>query len=429
MNRLPVRAISLLAGALLVLALVACGSTATTSVTIKTVSPSANASGDAAAATQATNALALELLPRLGAPRANAVFSPYSVQAALAMVSAGAAGQTASQIGRVLHAADLQSLQASNASLSSALARASALPHGARAADAARLQIANGLFIQSGLLLKPQFVATLSDNFGAAPQRVSFRLRPAAARQRINAWVASRTANRITHLMPPGAISPQTALVLANAIYLRAHWKSPFDLTATSPGPFFPAAGARVTAHFMTQQPLQLPYARGTGYQAVQLPYLNSTLSMLIVMPQLGTLASFEQSLSIAALTGLRQALAPRLVALRMPRFHLDGSASLDDLLKALGMPLAFSDNADLSGITAQARLKISRVQHAADLMVNESGTVATAATGVALAPTAVAAPSRPVQLALNHPFLLFLRDDTTGTILFAARVADPTRG
>ena len=111
----------------------------------------------AAGASDATNALALEMLPRLGSPSGNAVFSPYSIQAALAMVGTGAAGRTASQIEGVLHAANLAALAASNATLAARLAAATAPPRGAPSADVARLQIANGLWVQSGLSLKPGF--------------------------------------------------------------------------------------------------------------------------------------------------------------------------------------------------------------------------------------------------------------------------------
>ncbi len=425
MTRLAWGAIHFLACAFVVLALVACGK-ATASRTVGNVSRTGLAG--ATVATQATNALALEMLPRLGLASTNAVFSPYSVQAALAMVGAGAAGKTASQLGRVLHAPALEPLQAGNATLAARLARATAPPPGARAGDAARLDIANGLFTQSGVSLEPRFAQTLSDDFGAAPQLVDFRSEPDAARQTINTWVAARTSKLINDLMPPGSITVQTALVLANAIYLRARWSSPFDPAATSRGSFFTAASGRVTAEFMNQAPVQLLYGRGSGYRALELPYLDSTLSMLVVMPQPGTLPSFERALSVAALARLQQALAPRLVEVRMPRFHLAGAEELNDLLAALGMPLAFTDRADFSGITSQARLKISEVQHAADLDVDEFGTVATAATGIALTPTAIAAPSLAVQLRLDHPFLLYLRDDVTGTILFAARVVDPTR-
>ncbi len=406
-----------------VLTLAACGGV--TSAGVPRPAPRINAAS-AAVAVQSTNALALDLLRRLGAASANTVFSPYSIQAALAMVDAGAAGETASQIGRTLHAQSAPSLETGNAALTTRLAAATAQPRGAPAHDLADLHLANGLWIQSGLSLMPPFVRTLAQDFGAAPASVDFQRQPGPARRAINDWVAAHTAKLITNLMPPGSITVQTAMVLANAIYLKAHWSSPFDPSATSPGTFFATARVRVRAPFMTQPPTLLSYARGAGYQAVDLPYRSSTLSMLVVMPSPGTLERFEQRLSVPSLTGLEKSLAPRLVDLRMPRFHLVLHAELSQALAALGMPLAFGDRADFSGITAQAPLKIAAVEHGADLKVDEFGTVAAAATGISLTPTAVA-PSPVTRLTLDHPFLLFLRDDVTGAVLFAGRVADPT--
>ncbi|MGA2925540.1 MAG: serpin family protein [Solirubrobacteraceae bacterium] len=425
-------AIGLLAGAFAMLTLVACGARtsgrAVTTVKTPTTVPSASRTtrGTAGVAAEATDALALELLPRIGAPSANAVFSPYSIQAALSMVGAGAAGETARQIAHVLRTGDLAALAAGDAALAGRLAAATAPPRGAPARGVARLQIANGLFTQAGLGLRTAFVQTLRGAFGAAPQRVDFHSAPETARRAINAWVAGRTGKLITDLMPAGSITTQTALVLANAIYLRAHWADPFVAGQTAPGPFFTSAGTRVTAQYMTQPPLQLLYGTGPGYQAMALAYLDSTLSMLVLLPRASTFASYQRTLTVPALTRLQRTLSPRLVALQMPRFHLLGAQSLNDLLAALGMPLAFTDAADFSGITGQARLKIAQVEHAADLNVDEAGTVASAATGIAIAPTAIAAPNQALRLKLDHPFLLFLRDDATGTILFAARVVDP---
>jgi len=108
-----------------------------------------------------------------------------------------------------------------------------------------------------------------------------------------------------------------------------------------------------------------------------------------------------------------------------VPRFHLALSTGLEPILSELGMPVAFSDAADFSGITTQTSLKISAVQHAAYLRVDEQGTVAAAATGIALEPTAIEVRPATV-LTLDHPFLAFLRDNATGAILFAAQVANP---
>ncbi len=412
------------------LLLAACGSSTAAGTRTQTSTSTTTTSSDGASAVPAvaaTNGLAVDLLRALGSPGENVVFSPYSIQAALAMVDAGAAGNTASQINRVLRTSGAPTLDASNGALSAGLQSSVARPNGAPAADAARLNIANGLWVQSGLSLEAPFAAALSQNFGAGPQTADFKSQPVPARQMINSWVAKNTANLIKNLMPPASITPQTALVLANAIYLKARWSSTFDAGLTRAGPFLTAAGTRVRAPFMTQPPTEFAYGRTAGYVAVDLPYLYSHLSMLIVMPSAGTLERFQRGLSTGALTALAGALAPRRLLLRMPRFHLIAHRSLNAALAALGMPVAFTDRADFSGITAQVPLKISAVEHGADLKVDEHGTIAAAATGISLSPTA-AAPSPATQLTLDHPFLLFLRDDPTGAILFTGRVTDPTK-
>ena len=399
--------------------------TQTGSVT-STQTTSAGPRVSAAAAVHATNALAFDLLRTLGSPGRNVVFSPYSIQAALAMADAGAAGRTAAQINRVLHAPGATALAAANASLSSRLAASIRHPAGTPAGDAAQLSVANGLWVQSGFALAQPFTQTLASGFGAAPQTTDFRTQAEASRQSINAWVAEHTAQMIKNLMPAGSITSQTALVLANAIYLNAHWTDEFVPAATRPGAFLTASGVRVKASFMTQPPMFASYARRAAYQAVELPYLQSDLAMLVVMPAAGSLARFQRALTAATLAAIGAGMREGRVKLRMPRFHLAVHAELNAVLAALGMPLAFSDHADFSGITSQIPLKISNVEHGADLTVNEHGTVATAATGISIGPTA-AAPSPVTPLSLDHPFLLFLRDQASGTILFAGRVTDPT--
>ncbi|HEV3056527.1 MAG TPA: serpin family protein, partial [Solirubrobacteraceae bacterium] len=297
---------------------------------------------------------------------------------------------------------------------------------GTSAGDLARLQIANGLWVGSQLSVEQPFGAALGQDFGATPQTLDFGGSPDAARQAINAWVAQHTAQRIKGLMPPGTITAQTRLVLANAIYLKAHWSNPFVKASTATGPFEIAGGAMVTVPFMTEPVTQFAYGRGAGYRAIDLPYLASTLSMLVVMPSTGTLTGFEHGLTPEALSRISRGLAIARVALRMPRFKLSLHAELNDVLSALGMPLAFSDAADFSRITHSVALKIQAVEHGATLTADEQGTVAAAATGISTEPTAL--PSGPiVRLTLDHPFLFFIRDDATGAVLFAGRVVDPS--
>jgi serpin B len=384
--------------------------------------PVARSSGEAAeipVAVHAGEGLAIGLLQRLGEDDGNVVFSPYSIETALSMVDSGAAGSTAAEIDHVLHTTRPAAVATGLAAIDARLTAVSGAP------DSPRLHLANGLWVQTGLPLERPFTSTLASLFGAAPQLVDFKGAPDSARQTINSWVAAHTAHLITNLFPAGTITAQTAAVLANAIYLSAHWADPFIRGQTAPAPFYTAAGPTVQVPFMTQTPVVVSYARRGTYQAIDLPYLHSTLSMLLVMPTPGTLPNFERRLSTESLARLERGLSPVRVDLHVPRFHLSFDTELNSVLSELGMPVAFTDDADFSGITTHKRLKISAVEHAADLRVDEQGTVAAAATGIAIEPTAIA-PEPATRFTLDHPFLVFLRDDATGAVLFVAQVSDP---
>ncbi len=375
-----------------------------------------------ASAVTATNALGLKLLPRLGG-NGNVVFSPYSIQTALAMLDQGAAGSTATQIDNVLGGQNAAGLAAADGALGTSLGDAvSPPPH--NSPEQPKLLIADALWVQSGLPLEQPFQTTLQQDFGAAPQAAQFATEPDATRQAINAWVATHTAQLIKNLMPPGSIDGFTKLVLANAIYLKARWANPFVKSATANQPFITAPGHHSLVPFMTEPTFETPYGQSAAWKAIELPYADSSLSMLVVMPSEGTLTRFERRLTPAALNRIAGSLRKSGVALRMPRLTLRLHTSLNSTLEALGMPDAFGPSADFSGITHATSLQIQDVEHGAYMRVDEAGTVAAAATGISVLPTAILAPT--VQLTVNRPFLLFLRDDATGAILFAGRVVNP---
>ena len=371
----------------------------------------------------AENAFALALLGRLGAST-NVVYSPYSIATAMTMAGAGARGQTATQIDSVLGASSSAAAAANAAALRRAIDAAPAQGRGAPVLD-----VANSLWMQRGLPLGHTFTSTLASAFGAPPRPTDFATAPQTARQTINAWVSSHTAMLIPSLLPVGSITPQTAFVLANAIYLKALWAAPFDPTATREMPFTTAAGRPVSVPFMSSNDAEYAYAAGPHWQAVDLPYQSSSLSLLALLPTGESLGALERTLTAGSLAALTGSLALRPVNLLLPKFHLHTTAELNATLEALGIRDAFGPVANFSGITTAVPLQISLVEHGADLRLDEQGTVAAAAT-VIVGPTAIAPPRRrPVTVNLDHPFLLLLREDRSGAILFVAQVGDPSAG
>ena len=369
------------------------------------------------------SAFAFDLYQKLRGEEGNLFFSPYSISVALAMTYAGARGETESQMADTLRFSLPQEwLHPAFNGLDQELAQRG---EGAAGLDGEgfRLNIANALWGQTGYPFLPEFLDLLARNYGAGMRFVDFASAE-AARSTVNDWVSEQTEGRIENLIPPGVLDATTRLVLTNAIYFNAAWAKPFQETATEDGPFYPLDGGPVTVPLMRQSDT-FGYARGDGYQLVELPYSGHELSMTILLPDEGEFETFEAALDTSAVEAALDGSGYQQIDLTMPRFEFDDEFSLGDTLADMGMPLAFSDAADFSGMTGQRDLFISAVIHKAFVAVDEQGTEAAAATAVGMALSAM--PSEPVEVRVDRPFIFFIRDIQTGSILFAGRVLDPT--
>jgi serpin B len=380
---------------------------------------------DAAKAGAAVNAFGLDLYRRVaaGEPVANLVLSPASIALALSMARAGARGQTAAEMDAVLHGLGADAGAAWVAALDAALtARTGTFPDQAGKPQDVTLRIANAPFAQRGLTLERAYLGALAARFGAGLRLVDYKAAPEAARGLINGWVADETERRIPELIGQGAVTDQTRLVLVNAIYLKAAWQLAFFEGATAPAPFTRPDGSSEDVPMMHVQG-QLGYAAGDGWRAVELPYVGGKLAMVVIVPD--DLAAFEATFDGPALSSITGAIEPREVMLGLPKFGAESRLELARLLGALGMPTAFGDTADFSGITAEEQLVIDAVIHQANIDVDERGTEAAAATAVMMRATAM--PAEPVELTVDRPFLFALRDTDTGAVVFLGRIADPT--
>lgn len=384
------------------------------------------AQGDAQRAAAGVQALAVDLYTQLATKPTNLAFSPYSVAIALAMTRVGAKGETASQMDAVLHASQVGDLDAAFNALDQALAKRPGsypLP-GQQKTVPLELATANRLFAQRGFAFLTPFLDRVSAYYGASVGIVDYVNAREAARATINAWVSDRTKTRIPELIKQGVLNELTRLVLTNAVYMKATWRVPFDPALTAAGAFHRVDGTTVQASLMHAPTSTHAYARGATYQAVALPYAGG-LSMVMIVPESGAFTSFEKALDDRVVSSILGAMKSSSVDLRMPKFQFRTATSLTAALSKLGMPIAFTDRADLSGISAQDALRIQDVVHEAFIAVDENGTEAAAATAVVVGLTA--APAEVVTLTVDRPFLFLVRDDETGAILFMGRVLDPS--
>ncbi len=379
--------------------------------------------GDAARAGAAVDAFGLDLYRVIAAGQTNLVFSPASITLALAMTRAGARGATASEMDAVMHGAAADDHAGWLNALDQALATRSGTFQDEGGEDAQiTLRIANAPFAQQGMPLEKPYLEALAERFGVGLRLVDYETQTEQARALINGWVDTQTEHRIPELLVQGVLTRATRLALVNAIFLKAPWETPFSVDATTGGTFTRADGSAVQVPFMATT-TSLPYASGSGWRAAEIPYVGGSLALMVIVPD--DLAAFESSLAANSFAAITGALSDTEVALALPKFGIETKTDLASTLAALGMPSAFDDRADFSGITTAEPLQISDVIHQANIDVDEKGTEAAAATAVVIRATGM--PAEPVTLRVDRPFLFAVRDVPTGTILFLGRVGDPS--
>ncbi len=339
--------------------------------------------------------LAARLYAALTTGAGNLALSPHSVGVALNLAAYGARGRTRGEIEAVVAGAGQP----------------------VDGGEWVELSSANRLFGQQGLSWQPDLAELLTVVDYADSE---------TARAAINSWTSERTHERIPEIVPAGVLDEETLLVLVNALYLKAAWEDPFHATSTTDADFHLGSGAVVRV------PTMLGYVgaqvgAGEGWRSARLPYVGGTLAMTVVLPDPGRLADVEALVVEHDWSELLEASSRDRLELRLPRFTVRSSARLGELLAALGMATAFTDDADFTGLTVDAPLKIGEVLHEAFVAVDEEGTEAAASTAVVMQRGA-GIPQPPVPFVVDRPFLFVIHTVEGGTPLFVGRVADPRR-
>ena len=385
-----------------------------TSVAVRADSPA-----DRATLASANTGFAFNLLKQIvkEQPDANVFISPFSVSTVLQMVGNGAAGETRTEMQDVLKTAGLQtgSLNEACRNLNQSL---TSLPD-------VTLDLANGIWYQKEIQLKPAFVAENKNFFLAELGGVDFA-KPKSA-DIINGWAEKETRGKIKDVVQ-FPFPPLTRVILANAIYFKGKWVKPFDKNQTKPHVFH-LPGGEEQAPLMWQRG-HFNYEAGDGFQAVQLPYAGGRLQMCVFLPATNS----DPAKLLADLNGdtwrdkIRSRFMDREGTLALPRFKIEYKVVLNDPLKALGMRQAFDQRADFSAM-AETRegLYVGEVWQKSFVDVNEEGTEAAAVTGVRMTALAAMRPLQPFEMIVDRPFFFVIGDEQTQSILFVGVVYNPS--
>lgn len=390
----------------------------------------APADGRAVALATGQNAFALDLYARLREQPGNVLFSAWSVQTALAMTRAGAKGETAAQMDRVLRLpadAAPEAWQALVRSVTTAPAVRTWDDGKQGSVPAYSIAVANALFGQQGYPFEAAFQRLVTDVYRAEVRPVDFR-QAAAARKTINDWVLSKTNDRIKDLIPEGLPTPDTRLALVNAIHFLAQWAEPFQESATTDAPFTNEKGEQVTVRMMRRTD-HYRYRDEQDAQVLAIPYQGGAAEMVVVLPKAADgLAALERGLTVERVLGWAGGSHAK-VALALPRFRFEAPTDMTEHLKALGMKDAFDlKKADFTGMAnvPGEPLYVGVVLHKAFIAVDEKGTEAAAATAVMMRAGSAARPEQPIPFVCDRPFLFGLRHVPTGALLFLGRLSMP---
>jgi len=360
------------------------------------------------------NQFSFELMRELYKPGEDLFFSSYSLSGALAMTRAGANGTTASEMDNVLHYPG-DSVHAGFKSLNQHLKQISLR-------DTMRLDIANALW--SRIPMKETFRALTEKYYGAA-------VYPLTTEQPINDWAARNTNNRIPLILAPGAITPDVAMVLTNAIYFKGNWATQFDENLTAEAPFFRSDKSEVPVKMMSREGY-FNYHETKNYQMLSIPYKGNGLSMVVILPEKnGSLTTVLAALSSIKVEDQLMKSQPTKAHVWLPRFEMNTSYELVDPMKKLGMPAAFMQDADFSGIPKMMKnLWIGGIIQKAFVGVTEKGTEAAAVTAVIMVTLSSIQPREPEPVKIfraDHPFIFLIRDNETGCILFSGISETPS--
>ena len=358
------------------------------------------------------NGFALKMYQQLSKKEGNVFFSPYSISVAMDMAYSGARGNTAEEMKAVLSPGLEQSeLPTVLKQLNVGLA-ASAREGGQK------LNIANGLCLTGGDV-SPEYKNLLKQSYDAEIFRGDV--------DAINNWVNKQTEGKIEKILKQ--LDPNSVCVILNAIYFKGQWANQFKKEHTRKSPFKVSATKQVDVPLMYQKG-KFQLTRQKDFQIISLPYAGGQFSMFVLLPhQIDGLATIKKQLTseninqwVSALDRVRK----QTVMLSLPQFKCETEYDLGSSLKNLGIKDAFLDSkADFQGMGwPKGKLWISQVKHKAFIDVNEEGTEAAAATAVEMATRGM--PRYPVFRA-DHPFLFFIRDHQSGSILFMGRMNDPS--
>lgn len=359
-----------------------------------------------------SNTFAFDLLKQINTAQrdSNVFVSPLSASMALGMTANGAGGSTYDAFHTTLRLGDATK-QEVNDGYKSLIALLTSLD------PDTEMRIANSIWYEKTFPVKAAFLSDSKSFFNAQVRPLDFK-RPASV-DTINSWVSDATVKKIPTILD--SIDPSEIMFLVNAIYFKGSWQQKFDKASTVDAPFYGIDGKSRSVPLM-HLTKDIRVAVLPGMKAVDLYYGNSAFAMTVVLPDSGTsVNALTASMNGTTWQTLMNGFRSRPAELFLPRFKVEWQKKLNDDLSAMGLGIAFSENADFTPMSDMGnRLDLSRVIQKTYVNVDEEGTEAAAATVVGVQVTSL---QLPVTIRFDRPFLFAIRERFSGTIMFIGKI------
>ena len=377
---------------------------------------------------EAMNKFSAELYSICSQNDGNMFVSPYCVASSLLLSDLAANGETDVQIRNVFGIASLSKEQLliqyksmNRIILSGVFGNTT-------------IAVANKIFTDTGQRVDDSFKTQASKYFNSGVKSLDFTGSPEVAREYINNWVKEETRGKISDFLGPDSIGPWSQIILTSAIYFKGHWKDVFDKDATDKAPFYTSKGLSVNVEMMNDVRLDVPYVKDVvmKFSVIELPYADSNLAMVIVLQdEIDGLSCIEKrvkdGLLVEVCTRLEHVNSVKVI-LKIPKFTLQTQYDLKEVLKTLGVKDMFNPaTADFSAMIQEKNQDtvnphVSDFVHKTFLDVNEEGSEAAALSAMFMPIERDYRPPTPVvRFIADHPFVFFIKEATTGTILFQA--------
>ncbi|XP_071694494.1 serpin-ZX-like [Rutidosis leptorrhynchoides] len=353
----------------------------------------------------------------------NIVFSPLSIDTVLRPVAVGSSGETLKQFLSYLKAQSIDEINFRSLRVSSVLGDGS--PFGGP-----RLSYANGVWVDQTISFHPYFEHAVKILHNATCMQGDFKNKPAEVADEVNLWVEKQTSGMIKDILPADAVSTETALMLANALYFKGVWKEKFDRSMTKLHDFHRLDGTTVQVPYMTTNSKQI-LCQYDGFKVLGLPYEQGEdkrhFTMYFYLPdksddlqnlveKIDSKADFFKSYIPSKKVEVEEVM--------IPKFKISYGFEASNMLKELGLVLPFIPGGLTNMVNSSSRgkdLYISSIHHKSFVEVNEEGTEAAAATTVSIVN------SLKMEFIASHPFLIVIREDMSATVLFIGQVVDPS--